>query len=328
MTCDLCGRPLDSGTVCAPCMDRARRALAMVPGLVPELSVALARLQRRGTAPGRRTPGERPLPIDLRALEAGQGLHAVLIWWARAVTRTQGGTVAHLLVPGLATWLRHHAEVIRQRDDAHTFVAEITNAVARVRVVVDLPPDQTYVGPCEDCQADLYTQPGRGWVTCPCGASYDVPARREHLLAQVSDRRASPVEISRALGTLAGVDVTTSVIRNLANRGRITPDALGRYRVGDVLQRILERQAKGESKRDRQPATATPLRDDRRQAGGRVVGPRAGDVPAGAGSGARRRPFHTGAGHLPAPGAPTRAERRTEPGDTGRATGRDPDVSP
>jgi len=145
----------------------------------------------------------------------------------------------------MASWLEGQSEPIRQTDEAHEFVTEVTMAVGQVRRVVDNPAERWYAGPCDDCSQDLYARAGALLVTCECGSTYDVQARRDWLLDQVTDRLATPAEISRALGTLAGVEVTTSVIRGLARRNRIRIYEGGRYRVGEVLDRILERPARG-----------------------------------------------------------------------------------
>lgn len=223
-------------------MARACDALRQAESLSAELITTLAKLARTGPGSEGRKTDDHPLPINLAALEAGQGLLAVLSYWVGVVGisigRRNGKTQTHWMASALLVY----SERIRQRDDAHQFVREITQAVRAVERVVDVPPGRWYAGPCEVCSRDLYAGQDQTRVRCACGASYDVRDRRDWLLSQVQDRLATPIEISRALGTLAGVEVTPSVIRGLAHRGRITQHERGRYRVGDVLDRILERQ--------------------------------------------------------------------------------------
>lgn len=273
MTCQFCTRPVDSGVVCTGCMRRVTRALEITPSLTYELTVTLSRQAYTGSQTKLCTSSGtgHPMPMDARAMEAGDALHTTLARWTRYVAhhrsvagpfsrgapaprhgRPGAGYPERALVDGMAGWLLHHTEWMRQNDRATEYVTEVENVISGARRAVDLPPERWYAGPCDGCGADLYAHPRALSVDCGtpgCGLAYDVEARRKWLLENVTDRLASPIEISRALGTLAGTDVTPSVIRGLAHRGRIeakAKDAQDRplYRVGDVLERVLERGAR------------------------------------------------------------------------------------
>jgi len=232
--------------------------LVDIPALVADLSITLA----RQSVTGPRNPGrssDTPMPIDPRALAAGDELSATLSRWCRRVSSSLGRT-APLWGAGseaMATWLLGHSETIRQADWAPEFVTEVDRVVDRVREAVDLPPERWYAGPCDTCGADLYAYGYSQMVACPepdCGSVYDVQRRRDWLLASVSDRLATTTEICRALGTLAGHQVTPSSIRGMVNRGQLQSKGPNRqgyplYRIGDVLDQIISRQQKRKARR-------------------------------------------------------------------------------
>ena len=268
MNCQLCDRALDSGTVCTACMQLAVRALGEIPGLTVELATTLARQTKIGPQSPGRLSDDRPLPINLRALAAGDDLRATLAFWCRYVVlaRRIPGPIDHSgplrklpeRIPGfpervpvdrMAAWLLHHTEWLRQSDRAEEFITDVTRVTNQVRRTIDQPAEHWYAGPCDLCGADLYAKAGAVLVRChgkrdgePCEAYYDVAERRDWLMGQVMDRIATTGEICRALGTLAGLQVTPSVIRGLAHRGRLQARGPGRYRIGDVVALVLEQQ--------------------------------------------------------------------------------------
>jgi hypothetical protein len=141
-------------------------------------------------------------------------------------------------------WIRHH-------PDATRIVEELSAAAATLRRCVDRPPTEAYAGPCwedlEDgrCDFELYAPEGAATVRCGgCGTTHDLGMRRRWLLAEVQDALATAATIAAGLSSL-DMPVTSSMIRNYADRGRIVAhghDQQGypMYRVGDVVDVVLD----------------------------------------------------------------------------------------
>lgn len=255
-----CGRPAGDAFVCRACGDTLAADLAAVPDLAADLDVTLTRQGRTGLPVGNTSGSPRkPLPFDERASAVLTDLRAILVGWVRlcveeGVTgRLQarqdasqpfavGDSLPMDTFRGLAAFLAARVEALRFHPAGSEAVHEIGQVVARGRRVVDVPEARWYAGPCA-CGRDLYARVRASAITCQCGQTYDVQARRDELLGQVEDRLATATEISRAVTTL-GHQVTPAAIRGYVHRGRLqrrTNDQQGRplYRVGDVLTLVL-----------------------------------------------------------------------------------------
>jgi hypothetical protein len=151
-----------------------------------------------------------------------------------------------------ATFLLDHLDWIRHRPEAAEAVDELNAAAATLQRVVDSPPALAYAGPCwnelgdgERCEFELYAVEGRNSVTCQgCGEDHDLAARRRWLLGEAQDALATAATLAAALSSL-DTPVTSSMIRNYADRGRIVAhghDRQGRplYRVGDVVDVLAD----------------------------------------------------------------------------------------
>jgi hypothetical protein len=129
-------------------------------------------------------------------------------------------------------WLAHH------RDAEQAFY-ELEHICALVDTSIDTRPPTVYAGPCDVCRKDMYAAEGAEAVVCRlCDMTYDMSARREHLLDLVADQLATASDISAAIADL-GEHVTPDVIRKWAERDRLFAkgkDHRGRplYRVEDV----------------------------------------------------------------------------------------------
>jgi hypothetical protein len=145
-----------------------------------------------------------------------------------------------------AVFLLTQLDWIRHRPEADEMVEDLSAEAATLRRCVDAPPAVRYAGPCwadtaeGECEQELYAVEGAATVRCPaCGTAHDVGLRRAWLLGQTHDVLLNAATMATALSSLDQT-VTSSMIRNYADRGRIVAhghDRDGRptYRVGDVL---------------------------------------------------------------------------------------------
>ncbi|MFC3504823.1 hypothetical protein ACFOOK_28180 [Micromonospora krabiensis] len=156
-----------------------------------------------------------------------------------------------------AAFLLGHLEWLRYRQEAEEAMTVLAAAGATIVRIVDAPPALWYAGPCwaekltdqyaptGRCEEELYARTDDGTVKCPaCKAWHDVRERRVWLLGEADDVLAHAALIAGAL-TVLDRPVTSSMVRNYADRGRIQArgvDERGRplYRVGDVRQVVAE----------------------------------------------------------------------------------------
>jgi len=230
-----CGQPAPSATICARCERALMLALLSAAVLGPELTAAITRQARFTDHPGRGTVT--PLPYDERASAAAAALRSELTRWVRAF----GGSPD--VIAAMAMWLARRMPAIRTHPDAATIHRGVTTTVAQVRRTVDRPPARTYAGPCPACGADLLARPGRAVITCGCGQPSIVADQRAAMRAALEDHLGSAVYCAR-VATGLGWPTTPERIRQWAHRGHIGQRPGGLYRVGDVLDRVLQRDAR------------------------------------------------------------------------------------
>lgn len=263
-----CGRPIqDTARICPTCSQDLAKALGDVPFLAEQLDIRLTRQSRLG--PGGRST-ERALPFDPYASIIAAELHNALSTWYRVLAETDGtpalgpvcaltcghatcGRIRRQQTPGntliaLAAWLLSRIGDLAHHEAAEEAKAGICDATDRAERAIDRIADRWYAGPCDICGLDLYAKPSAGMVQCPCGAAYDVRARRIWLLAAAEDILAHAALIARALPPL-GHEVKVDRIYKWAERGNIiakSVDLRGRplYRIGDVLD-VLGRLGSG-----------------------------------------------------------------------------------
>jgi hypothetical protein len=241
--CPGCARPTADAALCAACTTSLLADLALIPGLAAELEITRTKQDHIGDPS---TRGSQNIPLGYRpmALEIADVLHITLTTWAREVAAAAGSSP--LDVPArhpatLAVWLAEHAEHARHLAEAGHLAEEVGYAVRQARRAIDRPPDRAYVGPCDDCTADLYAHPRAEHTACQgCGAVYPVAARREWLLAALREHLATAGEIALGVGDLYGQPVTRKLInlwhhrKHLPERGS-TRDGWPLFRIGDVL---------------------------------------------------------------------------------------------
>jgi len=253
-----CGRPTD-GVACHPHAVHTAHQLTTAATLWPEIVPVVARLARHGDPTpraGRPAPAEpvRPdgdpatdqvpgwptgLIVDLRAADIAAAVRSTVHTWARDIA-DQVGADLPATTPAVMRWLATRTEWIRHQPYAARAFSELTDAAATLRRAVDIPVRRYPLGQCGaptdagPCPQWVYAWPGADTTHCRgCGTRHDVTTRRAQLLALARDRRGTAAEVARWL-TWLGLPTTAAAVRGLAYRGRITADAWGRYRLGDV----------------------------------------------------------------------------------------------
>lgn len=240
MTSCACGRPAPGATLCRACAADLDRLLATVPGLYADLTVTLTRTDRVSVEVGG-AGRDRPLPVNLGAIEAHRLLDATLCAWADAIGCPLHGADGRAAVE----YLRADLDAVRRLPDAEACLDEVVHACALARRVVDLPSPRRYVGDCLTCGAAVHAPLDETTVECPsCGIAHDVEDGRHGILDAARDRvlpAADLVRLSRAYG----VPTTAVVVSRLVKRGALVSvgthaDGRPTYRVGDLLT-LLER---------------------------------------------------------------------------------------
>lgn len=293
--CGGCSRPVTDAYLCPDCTETVRDRLYGVRALVDELEVALCRMARvTEDGSGLRAPSaETPLAFNWEAAEALWMLHRTMTDWSRRVAATHHTDVvigvslvltdpkdpARIFPPrgrsaGSAAWLAEHISWLANLPAASDVYDQILYAVDHASRTIDRPAERAFAGPCgedtEDgvCEAELYAPRRSHRVRCPgCGAEHDMEARRSWLLDQAQYVRVTAVEASRALPALLARQVTASMIRGYAARGKLNPapgpDGVGRgpngrpavfYLLGDIVAVLGADEAERETRKSRHPA--------------------------------------------------------------------------
>jgi hypothetical protein len=245
-----CSFPQLNGYLCRNCTDQLRRDLSAIPWLLEDLEVTITR-QDKLTDPSGRSGDERPLPIRLHAMEARRDLNVTLASWATHTAGRFDGLDRSVIWTELrlANYLLDHLGDILTDPHAGQIADEIGYARGMCQRAIDKPVPRVYVGPCEDCDKDLYAHPSAAEVECKtpdCGAVYPIEARRRWLLGKAEDQLMTATEMSRALPGLSSQPLTVDMIRGYVRRGRLTshppikPKGPALFRVGDILDLIRE----------------------------------------------------------------------------------------
>jgi len=248
-TAPRCSFPSLNGFLCRNCADTLKRDLGAIPWLLEDLEVTTTR-QDRISDPDGRSGDERPLPIRLHAMEARRDLNVTLASWTMHIAgRLEGLSGGGWDELRLANYLLDHLGTILTDPAAGQIADEIGYARGVCIRAIDKPVPRVYVGPCEDCDRDLYAHPSAAEVECKtpdCGAAYPIEARRRWLLGKADDQLLTAVELSRALPNLLQRPLTAAMIRGYAHRGRLTQhpplklDGPPLYRCGEVIMLLNE----------------------------------------------------------------------------------------
>jgi predicted Zn-ribbon and HTH transcriptional regulator len=274
--CGNCGRPSSDGArLCTTCTKALAAALRGVPELVEDLHITLSKQDRLALSGPMSSKGaEVPLPVRLDVPDAIWTLGNVITTWARELADTHGlrldvraalqstyaarrparldparisGPITSLELA--AGWLAEYADRLRTLPDALQAHDEITDAIAYARAVIDRPAARLFVGPCDECGADLYGRPGQTSARCErCGSEHDdLAALWDSALLRLRGYPATAATIAGHIGELYGVQVNRVTISKWHSRGELIPmdwvpmgqgeRTAPRFRIGDVLDR-------------------------------------------------------------------------------------------
>ena len=266
-----CIRPTQT-VICGDCLAELVTALRQLahgptvdgrprPGLLADLEDSITRQVKRGTGSGGGGRlSEKPVPFHEAASQLGHAVRNTLTTWARVMLDLN----PHLRITdttsaGIAGWLSRLPSILAMLPGAGDMVAEATALARQVRAMVDRAPDRVYLGICSaidqgsgaECPEDVYGLPGRATVKCrTCGTEHDMADRRETIKNAVDDQLATAMEISRAMPTWYGTEISANTIRWWAHIGKLDKHPhhphdvreRPRYRIGDVIELAMARE--------------------------------------------------------------------------------------
>lgn len=231
-----CSRSAGNAFLCSVCVASLRKFLERVPGLLADLRVTAARLDRVVSVSSvRARVSGRPLPVNFDAVQAAADL----------------ASVARGLRPA-------NARLIARRPDAVAVFDRVEAAVLAGLAVVDLPPELVHVGACgavwegQECFQELFVAADASEVACEvCGRVWGVQERRDNALRSAWNVLAPARVVVEALRS-QGVMITAKSLQNWEQLGHVSRlcDVASRncgYRVADVYvvaQRMAARRRK------------------------------------------------------------------------------------
>ncbi|QXQ14863.1 hypothetical protein [Skermania piniformis] len=258
--CSACRRPTPDGVVlCTACFGQLVTALRSVPGVVADIAVAAARLDR--ATPGRigGRSADTPLPERLGLRKPVADLADVVRRWAiitaaghqvcpsrrhltelaleaRDQQHRPRDPAALALIPVQpveihALWLAHHPAWLRGHPSIGDAHQQITTAVARARAACDRPQLRFY-GWCrtrdtaheQQCGAELYAATDADLVACRrCGTKHPGDQLRDQLLMDARSALATREELLAVLHVYTGTPVPAGTFYSWRSRGRLRP---------------------------------------------------------------------------------------------------------
>lgn len=249
-TCSTCPRPVpDTAFGCTHCAADLAKRLDQLAGLLPELDVTIAKLDRIGSGGGPRPAGaEIALPYRPNVAERRDAIRNELTTWARMVHEETGRAFAGDTLPSHARYLTQAVDWARYRQQWAEFHAGLRPLAGSLLGVIDRPAERVYLGPCrtvddetgETCWADVLATPGAAVGRCrQCNAVHEVAEAKGWLLKCLENHLAGTVELTGIFQRL-GVKIGYSTIARYVSRRQLLPhgqDGHGRdlFRIGDVL---------------------------------------------------------------------------------------------
>lgn len=250
-----CKRPVPDGMVlCDACLEELEEAIADLPALAHALDASYLRQQRFSVASiAIPDPDEATIPFNDKAGRLRRRLTRELLRWvlhvhdAHAIAWVRTANTAESMSAALLRALPYF-QSNPAGAEAHAALVPLRTTALKA---VDRPPDLVYLGVCSvlvegvECPEDLYAEWGKPLTRCrKCKTNHDVDDRRSVLIVAVKDQLATASDIARGLSGI-GMNVTSERIRQWKKRGRIVERGPGYggnplYRVGDVIDRVLE----------------------------------------------------------------------------------------
>jgi hypothetical protein len=240
--CVIDGRPTEL-RLCTGCLDALKAELRAIPDLVEQLNVTLTRQARIGERNGPRST-ETPLPYHAGASVDLEALRDTLHYWCKTIAEKRGVRLDADIQPDqLSRWLLRYPTEAAQLEDAAELFENIHSMTKTARRTIDLAPDRRFLGPCDECGAELYIwcTPNRipDTVYCAteeCSFSARVEERRGYLLEKAYNQLMTAAEMSRAIRELVPGQtrpISANTISQWAARGLSTTDGrhtLTKYR--------------------------------------------------------------------------------------------------
>lgn len=234
------------------CLGKLMRRLGDCAALSSELDTTLSRQDKvGGAAVGFVSNGgdERPIPVNLGAMDAGAMLRDRLGLWARDLWEIYGipdedGTLPPINVDNdivsLSRWLMRHPLWIALHPAVDDLFDEVSETIRLAWRSVDTAPGKVYIGQCstvtehwwgEDeerpegpdpmCFEELYAREGDWEKRCPvCLAIHDVEKRRE-VMTEARDEQYVPEEVLLSVANKDGENLTRPMLRSLRRRNRV-----------------------------------------------------------------------------------------------------------
>lgn len=246
-TCVVCGAQTDAFLCGNPrartgCLGKLLNQLNRCGALVNQLNLVLTkRVKTGGTSVGYISSGgeERPLPVNLRATEVEHWLRDRLCSWASDLwesnaARLEDGSIPLIdLRPELtqvALWLIRHPSWIALHPAADELYHELMDDMREAwKTAYASTPRLQFVGRCYavlddvECTEALYAYEDSWTAVCAvCGTEHeDLDARWEEMAGCAEDQYV-PINVLVGLVTERGAKVSTSTVRNLRARNRVT----------------------------------------------------------------------------------------------------------
>ena len=262
MNCLTCKKPTEHDFyLCWDCLDTVRNVLDMVPALIAELDVNIAKQAKRGkpsSGGGGGTSIHGAAPVDQTAMDTKHDLKKVVISTAAAVARiTRDHPALSSNMEQVCVWLAEKADWLALNPDLAALQPKLLREYRKACSVIDIPADRMTVGKCgaqvaccwpqEDCgpyAPDEYHTCGILWcerelvigtkqatVKCPeCGTVWDVHQRRADALEAAWLEPVRPTAIAAALKGW-GMAVTLNAVQHWIKKNRLHPaDEEGGYK--------------------------------------------------------------------------------------------------
>lgn len=255
--CGRCSRPSTDGyTMCTTCAHNMATDLRTIPGLIAELTVTRARLDRMGRtrAGGKDADTQLPIRLDKHGMPTDSSLldaldHTLRQWAItlcdrhnlrpnrryivelvdeqRASRRTDIAAISLTRATPAeiaAVWLSHHPHWLRTLthpiDKYETLRAYITKA----QRTIDRMPPLAYRGPCAQCGTIMTAEQEATFVECgKCKALYDAHEIRDGLMNQVHHWNLSRYGLLEHIELILGVRIPDATLRSWIHRKKIRP---------------------------------------------------------------------------------------------------------
>lgn len=279
MTCLTCRAGTEHDFyLCWDCLDTVKNVLDMVPALIAELDVNIAKQAKRGktsSGGGGGTSIHGAAPVDQDAMDTKHDLKKAVISTAAAVARiTRDHPAVTSNMEQVCVWLAEKVDWLALNPTLAAFQPKLLREYRKACSVIDIPADRMTVGKCgawvaccwpdekcnpydpahecgaRNCERELVVSPRQGTVKCPdCGTAWDVHQRRADALEAAWLEPVRPPAIAAALKGW-GMQVTLNAVQHWIKKGLLhsVDDEGGykRYRLVEaynLAHRIEQRRA-------------------------------------------------------------------------------------